>query len=111
MLFAIVVRNNFLSNNKMVQVYKLNVSGRGRFLIPSASGGRRVGFQKSSSCSTNGKGLLLSKDLGGFGVAKVPKQVGYIQPPVLSSQFQQKLSGLSVRGNGVKKQRTISFKM
>jgi hypothetical protein len=96
----------------MVQIYKLNATGRGKFILPSGAGGRRCGYGKPSRPSTNGKGLLLSSELGGFGVKSVPKQVGYISPPIIPTAFQHKLSGLNIRGSGLqKKMKTISFRM
>lgn len=97
----------------MVQVYKLNISGRGRYIIPSCAGGRRCGYVKPTSVSTNGKGLLLSAELGGFGfgVSSVNKQVGYVKPPVIPTSFKNKLSGLNIRGSGVKKMKTINFRL
>ena len=95
----------------MVQIYKLNFSGRGRYMIPSGAGGRRGGYAKTTRPSTNGKGLLLSSQLGGFGLSSTKTQVGYVQPPVIPTSFQHKLSGLNVRGSGMKKNKTISFRM
>lgn len=94
-----------------MKVYRLNKSGRGKFLLPHSAGGRRCGYTSAQSVSTNGKGLLLSPQLGGFGVSQVEKQVGYVNPPVISSAVQQKLQSLPVRsGLGMKKKKLINLK-
>lgn len=95
-----------------MKVFKLNSTGKGCFVVPMSSG-RRGGFTGSHSLSTSGKGLLLSPDLGGFGVGQVEKQVGYVNPPIVSSSFQQKLQALPVKtGLGIsKKKKLISLKI
>jgi len=88
-----------------MKLYKLHSSNRGRFIIPHKSG-RRMGFHHHQHHqSTNGTGLLLSKDLGGFG----------LDHPVSThsmSALQSKLNKLTIGGNihGPKK-KYISFRI
>ena len=91
-----------------MKLYKLNSSSRGSFLIPH-NGGRHLGFHHHQHLSTNGTGLLLSKDLGGFGVSHYENHQ-HMTPSYNMSSIQNKLNKLSIGGK-VGKKKYISFKI
>ena len=97
-----------------MQLYKLNSSSRGRFIVPN-KGGRHRGFHHHQHISTNGTGLLISKQPHGVEVSYRPNNpLSYLTPTPSAqnmSSLQNKLSNLSLTGKGIGKKKYISFKI
>jgi len=104
-------------------IYKMNVSGRGMFLLPHRNG--RTTFLNNQSLTTNGRGLLETRGdhsagkhvmTSGCGVeplVKMSRSVASAPAPNLQG-LKARLASVNIGGRGVKpgaKKKYISLKL